>query len=148
MVDVKSKMCEQAGCGKGPCFNFKGEERGIFCLQHKVEGMVDVRSKRCEQAGCSNMYYYKGGRFCTQHKLQDMDARSKKCEHARCSKQATFNFEGEKGNRFCANHANHALPGMMNKRQAQRRKNEKRKRRAPAAAAADRAGGERQRASA
>ena len=28
----------------------------------------------------------------------------KECEHAGCSTKAVFNFEGEKGGRFCAQH--------------------------------------------
>ena len=35
----------------------------------------------------------------------------KECEHAGCSTKAVFNFEGEKGGRFCAQHK---LEGMVN----------------------------------
>ncbi len=35
----------------------------------------------------------------------------KKCEHAGCSTKAVFNFEGEQGGRFCAQHK---LEGMVN----------------------------------
>ena len=36
-----------------PNFNFPGEKGGIFCAQHKAEGMVDIKHKRCVEPGCS-----------------------------------------------------------------------------------------------
>lgn len=36
-----------------PNFNFPGEKGGIFCAQHKTEGMIDIKHKRCVEPGCS-----------------------------------------------------------------------------------------------
>ncbi len=36
-----------------PNFNFPGEKGGIFCAQHKADGMVDIKHKRCVEPGCS-----------------------------------------------------------------------------------------------
>ena len=36
-----------------PNFNFPGEKGGIFCAQHKSDGMVDIKHKRCVEPGCN-----------------------------------------------------------------------------------------------
>ena len=55
MVDVKNinKHCNHAGCTSRPAFNFEGEKKGIFCSEHKSDGMVDVQNKHCNHAGCT-----------------------------------------------------------------------------------------------
>ena len=49
----------------------------------------------------------------------------KECEHAGCSTKAVFNFEGEKGGRFCAQHK---LEGMVNMVVAKKTQSAKKKR--------------------
>ena len=48
-----------------PNFNFPGEKGGIFCAQHKAEGMVDIKHKRCVEPGCSKRpsFNYTGALF-------------------------------------------------------------------------------------
>ena len=46
MNDLNGKQeCEHEGCNKKPHFNFEHEDIGIFCKDHKSEGMVDCRFK-------------------------------------------------------------------------------------------------------
>ena len=40
-----------------------------------------------------------------------VDVKSKKCERSGCNKRPTFNFDGERTGRFCAQHK---LDGMVN----------------------------------
>uniref|UniRef100_A0A7S4DCB4 EsV-1-7 n=1 Tax=Heterosigma akashiwo TaxID=2829 RepID=A0A7S4DCB4_HETAK len=128
MVNVQNKKrCKQAGCGKRPSFDFKGEQGGKFCAQHKLQGMVDVKHKTCEHAGCSKDPSFsfageQGGRFCAQHKvlgLVDMKNKGRRCEHARCSKRPCFNFEGDKKHRFCVQHKVRGMVGARYKRRKQ-----------------------------
>jgi len=56
MLDIcnaQDRKCQGAGCTRMPNFNFPGEKGGIFCAQHKSEGMVDIKHKRCQEPGCS-----------------------------------------------------------------------------------------------
>ena len=46
MVDVVSKRCEAAGCGKTPSYGPPGGRR-TYCATHAEKGMVDARTKRC-----------------------------------------------------------------------------------------------------
>ena len=55
MVDImnKSKCCLEENCSKRACFNFNSENKGIYCAQHKKEGMIDVKTKRkCVEENC------------------------------------------------------------------------------------------------
>jgi len=43
MVDAKeSNLCEQYGCLEIPEFNYEGEPYGLFCEEHKLQGMVNI----------------------------------------------------------------------------------------------------------
>ncbi len=35
-----------------PNFNFAGEKGGLYCSQHKQEGMIDIKHKRCMHPDC------------------------------------------------------------------------------------------------
>jgi hypothetical protein len=41
---MKHKMCicQYIGCSTQSSFNFPNESKGIFCLEHKREGMIDI----------------------------------------------------------------------------------------------------------
>jgi hypothetical protein len=68
MFDVISKRCKEKGCKAGPCYNYEGEKKAIYCSKHQKENMFDVISKRCKEKGCDiivNNDKYKG--YCLQH---------------------------------------------------------------------------------
>ena len=50
---TQDRKCQGAGCSRMPNFNFPGEKGGIFCAQHKADGMVDIKHKRCVEPGCT-----------------------------------------------------------------------------------------------
>lgn len=60
-----------------PNFNFPGEKGGIFCSQHKSEGMIDIKHKRCAHEACNKRpsFNYTGemrALYCGPHKLDGM----------------------------------------------------------------------------
>ena len=53
MIDVKSKRCLEEKCNKIPIFNLPNNKKGIYCSDHKIDGMIDVISKRCLEENCN-----------------------------------------------------------------------------------------------
>lgn len=110
------KKCKVNNCYVQPHFNFDGEKKPLYCLQHKLEGMIDIINKRCKEKNCSVQpsFNHKGEKkavYCFQHKLNDMvDVRSKKCIEKGCFVQPRFNYKGEKKGLYCTNHK---LPEMI-----------------------------------
>lgn len=41
-LTLNIKKCEQKGCTTQSSFNYLGKKQGIFCDDHKKEGMVNV----------------------------------------------------------------------------------------------------------
>ena len=39
-------------CKKQPSFNYDGQSKGMFCSEHKRDGMVDVKNSRCQYEDC------------------------------------------------------------------------------------------------
>ena len=53
MIDVKSPRCQEIDCKSlGPSFNFEDQTKGIYCSNHKKDGMIDVKSPRCKNDWC------------------------------------------------------------------------------------------------
>ena len=72
MVDVKTKKCRTANCGKRPYFGVAGTKTGDYCAQHAPEGMVDVKIRKCRIEGCGKIPYFgvagtKTVEYCAQH---------------------------------------------------------------------------------
>ena len=44
---IKCKLCD-----KIPVFNYKGESTGVYCNDHKLDGMINVMCKKCKFEGC------------------------------------------------------------------------------------------------
>ena len=44
-MNVKHRQCAEAGCATRPAFNWRGEEKGIYCNKHKEKGMINVDKK-------------------------------------------------------------------------------------------------------
>ena len=63
MVNVKSKKCAQEGCNTIPFYNLPGSKQGLYCVNHKKEGMVDVIHQSCKMDHCDTLFsnkLYKG----------------------------------------------------------------------------------------
>ena len=74
---IKGNKCLNQNCKKRPYFNYEGETKGLFCYEHKSEGMIDVIHERCSFNGCSKrpVFNYEGktkGLFCYEHKSEGM----------------------------------------------------------------------------
>ena len=47
------KKCSETGCNKQPNYNYEGKTKGLYCSEHKLDGMVNVKHKRCSETGCN-----------------------------------------------------------------------------------------------
>jgi hypothetical protein len=77
MVDGKHKKCQETGCYKSPSYNYDGEDKPVYCVEHKMDEMIDVKHYRCEYGNCNlrplyNFHKEKKGRFCMSHRYNEM----------------------------------------------------------------------------
>jgi hypothetical protein len=111
MINVMAKTCIE--CDVIPNFNVKGEKKGLYCVEHKLEGMINVMAKTCIECDKQPSFNIKGqinGLYCAQHKKEGMvDVRSKTC--LECNVQPIYNIKGEKKGLYCVEHK---LEGMIN----------------------------------
>ncbi len=104
------KKCRHENCDTIPVFNLMGETTGLFCNNHKTEGMVDVTRRLCKIFGCIKRPSYNletetTGMYCSDHKTEEMVNvvdRHKKC--LECAKSASFNFPEEQRGLYCDDH--------------------------------------------
>jgi hypothetical protein len=121
MINVKSKPCLHNGCKVIPYFNFKGERQGLYCKEHKKDGMINVKSKPCLHNGCKvrptfNFEWGKHPLYCQQHKKDGMiDVKNKTCLHNNCKIRPNFNFEGKKTPLYCKEHKKDGMIDVKNK---------------------------------
>jgi hypothetical protein len=117
MINVISKICIEVNCKKHPNYNIEGNKSGIYCFNHKKEGMVDVKHPKCNEINCKtrpqfNIKGEKRALYCFTHKKEEMvDITHKKCIHINCTIRAIFNMEGYKVGLYCFKHK---LDGMIN----------------------------------
>jgi hypothetical protein len=122
MEDVKSKRCLHDGCNTIPSFNTPGETKGIYCADHKKEGMMNLKGKRCQQEGCEKQAHYNTpgesiGVSCSPHKKDGMvNVTCKRCEHDECNKHPSFNTPGETKGIYCADHKKEGMMNLKGKR--------------------------------
>jgi EsV-1-7 cysteine-rich motif len=65
--------CKFEGCKTRPYYNNPGETVGLYCKEHKKDGMVDVKNKKCKYEGCKTQPHYNNhgetvGLYCKEHK--------------------------------------------------------------------------------
>jgi hypothetical protein len=95
----------------------KGEKQGLYCSEHKLDGMVDVQNKTCKHKDCETRpsYNLRGGKhglYCLEHKLDGMvNVKDKTCKHKDCETRPVYNLKGEKYGLYCVKHK---LEGMVN----------------------------------
>jgi hypothetical protein len=89
MLDFHNKDCIEDGCGTRPCYNYPDKKGGIYCTQHKLEGMINVVDGKCNGVHengevCLKIptYNFDGlkPKFCYDHKLNGM----KNVKHTHC----------------------------------------------------------------
>ena len=64
MVNVKDKTCLHEGCKIRPVYNKEGETKGLYCSEHKKEGMVNVKDKTCKTHLCTTLVTEKYEGYC------------------------------------------------------------------------------------
>jgi hypothetical protein len=105
MVNVKDKNCIHEGCRKIPNYNEEGHTSGLYCSEHKQDGMVNVKSKTCIYELCKKQPNYNNEvetkpLYCSEHKLQGMvDIKHRTCKTYLCSTRVTEKYDGYC--RFC-----------------------------------------------
>ncbi len=116
-VKKQKKYCIESICFKRANFNFIGEKKGLYCSEHRIDGMIDVKHKICIHEGCNIQPFFnvkgeKKGLYCKEHKLEGMiNVISPQCFEEGCLKQPVFNIEGEKKGLYCVTHKK---DGMVN----------------------------------
>lgn len=112
-------------CEKGACYNYDGEQRGAFCLEHCREKMVDVKHSRCKEIGCMTraVFGLPGESIpsrCVTHKTGPMiDITSKKCAKEGCATQPIYGTPEEGIPIYCAKHAPDGTVDVKNKKCAE-----------------------------
>ena len=110
------KTCIHENCKTKPYYNIPGVKNGLYCKNHKLDGMVDVVSKTCIYENCTLQPSYnspgeKNGLYCKSHSLEGMvDVKHKTCIYENCTLQPYYNSPGEKKGIYCATHK---LDGMV-----------------------------------
>jgi hypothetical protein len=100
MVDIKNQTCIHEGCKKQPNFNIKNQTKGLYCSQHKLDGMVNVVSQMCIHEGCKfrasfNIEGQTKALYCSQHKLDGMvDVIHETCKSEWCSTRVHMKYDG------------------------------------------------------
>lgn len=108
-------MCKHEGCKvKRGSFNFEGTKNGIYCKEHKLEGMIDVvhtkcifvkDGKECNKQASSNIKGENKALYCKEHRTKEMvNVKSKLCIEPGCPKQPSYNYEGQKTKLYCGDH--------------------------------------------
>lgn len=111
-----SQLCFHEGCKVSSAYNFKSENKPLYCFTHKLEGMFDIKYKKCVYENCNtyptfNFNTEEKPLYCLLHKFDEMvNVKDKKCNHEGCKKQPGYNFENEKNPLHCFTHM---LEGMI-----------------------------------
>ena len=121
MVNVMSKSCIHEGCNTTPTYNVEGQKKGLYCGQHRREGMFDVINKSCIHEGCNTRptYNLEGetkALYCRQHRREGMiDVKHKNCSHPECKTRPYYNLEGETKALYCGQHRREGMVDVKNK---------------------------------
>ena len=96
MFSLKHKTCVEPNCPARPSYNFEGETKGLYCLEHKKKIMIDVKTKTCVEPNCPTRPYYglPGNQaiYCVKHKTSGCMSYPKKiCESEKCKEIALYN---------------------------------------------------------
>ena len=44
----KNRKCKDHGCNIVPHFNYKGKTKGLYCHNHKLDGMINVKDYKLD----------------------------------------------------------------------------------------------------
>ena len=98
-------MCITNNCNKPSTYNYKNQNKALYCYKCKLDGMIYIRKSRC--IICNNkqptfeMPGEKKAHYCNDCKLDGMvNIKSPKCIICN-NKQPTFEMPGEKKAHYC-----------------------------------------------
>jgi hypothetical protein len=77
MIDITHKRCIEINCQIIPSYNYSGEKKALYCLNHRKENMIDITHKRCIEINCQIIpsYNYSGEKkalYCLKHRKENM----------------------------------------------------------------------------
>jgi hypothetical protein len=110
-------MCNYPNCKKIPSYNIQGETKGLYCYEHKKDGMKNMRYNTCYEKECDKIpsYNIQGetkGLYCSEHKKNGMvNVRHETCYEEGCKKLPSYNFKGKIKRLYCSEHKK---DGMVN----------------------------------
>lgn len=120
MINVKDKKCLQESCNKQPSYNLPSKKVGLYCGEHKKNGMIDVKSKKCLEENCNTQATYGNIKplYCSKHKKDNMiNVKSKKkCLQENCNKQPHFNLLNNIDGIYCAEHKKENMVDIKSKK--------------------------------
>jgi hypothetical protein len=64
MVDVKNKMCIYDKCNIQPSYNYKNENKALYCVNHKLKDMIDIKHTTCKTPLCTTRVLNKYDGYC------------------------------------------------------------------------------------
>ena len=118
---LANSLCREVNCKILPSYNYEGQYKAFYCLEHKKEIMVNVKSKTCKNKECKIQpsYNYNGesiGIYCSEHKKDGMiNVKDKTCLHDGCKKIPVYNYNEENKGIYCSEHKKDAMINVKNK---------------------------------
>ena len=116
-MNMNNKRCAHPQCIVEPIFNHPSAKVGLYCKEHKLEGMVDIKNMKCIHGTCKTRANYNvpgmtKGIYCAKHQKDGMiNVVYKLCPEPGCGRIPQFNLPGERKGVFCALHK---TPEMVN----------------------------------
>jgi hypothetical protein len=106
-------------CTKRPGYGYENN-KPLYCVTHKLNGMIDVKNRRCCYPNCTTQphFGYKGEppQYCSLHKLEGMfDLLHKHCEYPDCMIRASYGYEGYNP-QYCVSHKLEDMINITDKR--------------------------------
>jgi hypothetical protein len=125
MVIISNRLCKfkdetEELCTSRASYNIEGKKTGMYCKQHKTEGMIYVlKVDFCEEADCKtrpsfNFIDQDKPIYCNKHKKENMiNIKDNRCITDNCLTIASYNFANTKKYLYCNDHK---LQDMINLR--------------------------------
>ena len=116
-MNMNNKKCAHPQCIVEPIFNHPSAKVGLYCKEHKLEGMVDIKNMKCIHGNCKTRANYNvpgmtKGIYCAKHQKDGMlNVVYKLCPEPGCGRIPQFNLPTERKGLYCALHK---TPEMVN----------------------------------
>jgi hypothetical protein len=92
MVDVCNPKCSE--CNKTASYNVAGMKKGIYCNEHKLEGMINVRDKKCKETGCNMIptfnFIIEEIKYCNDHCPDSNLVKKRQCKYCDINEESKY----------------------------------------------------------